>query len=554
MTTMTLLASCLLLAATTAPAERWSFVDDQGVLRWRDDNSEIALFGVNYYTPFTVDYQGIQALGLNHVTVINQDVSHFRRLGLDVIRLHVFDRQISDVEGNLIANEHLDLFDYLVATCKRQGLYTVLTPIAWWHYHFPDSGFSSLYTKPQMVLDPQARRAQATYLRQFMEHVNPYTKVAYKDEPAMVAIELINEPQYDSTTTIDQIRGYIDELAAAVREAGAKQPIFYNGWGGKEEAVGQSTIEGCTFGWYPTGLVSGGCLRDNFLPIVDDFPGMRLDCLRNKAKIVYEFDAADVPGHVMYPAMARAFRSGGAQIATQFQYDPMPLAAFNYGWQTHYLNLVYTPAKAISFAIAAEVFRSTPRLQRFPAYPHNTKVGPLRLSYELDLSEMVTERIFLYANNTDTNPPAPEKLERIAGVGSSPVVHYDGTGAYFLDRIADGIWRLELYPDAVWVDDPFAATSLQREVSRVIWAGRMMQIELPDLGADFSYRYTGPSDSPVGSATAGQMSVQPGVYVLAQKAWRAPIPSRATSMRRCRRTRTLPCGGNARTCGEPERR
>ena len=50
--------------------------------------------------------------------------------------------------------------------------------------------------------------------------------------------------------------------------------------------------------------------------------------------------------------MARAFRSGGAQIATQFQYDPLPLAYCNYGWQTHYLNLVFAPGKTISFAIA----------------------------------------------------------------------------------------------------------------------------------------------------------------------------------------------------------
>ena len=196
------------------------------MLRWRDDHTEIALFGVNYYTPFTVDYQGIQALGLDHETVIRQDVAHFQRLGLDTIRLHVFDRQISDQQGNLIANQHLDLFDYLVSVCKRQGIYTVLTPIAWWHYHFPDSGFSSLYTKPQMVLDPQARRAQVNYLQQFMNHVNPFTGNAYKDEPAIVAIELINEPQYDSDTTIEQIRNYIDALAAAVRSTGREAADF----------------------------------------------------------------------------------------------------------------------------------------------------------------------------------------------------------------------------------------------------------------------------------------------------------------------------------------
>ena len=171
----------------------------------------------------------------------------------------------------------------------------------------------------------------------------------------------------------------------------------------------------------------------------------------------------------MYPAMARAFRSGGAQIACQFQYDPTPLAAYNFGWQTHYLNLVYAPGKTLSFAIAAEVFRRTPRLARFGTYPANTTFGPFRIDFERDLSMLVSDDTFLYANDTDVRPPSPEKLRRIAGCGRSPLVEYRGTGAYFLDRLADGVWRLEVYPDAVWVGDPHAATTLKREVSRLIW-------------------------------------------------------------------------------------
>ena len=516
---MRVVAFALLLGAAVSlagPAERWSYVDGKGVLRWKDDGSEIALFGVNYYTPFTVDYEGIRKLGKDHRAAIARDVAHFQRMGLDAIRLHVFDRQISDKQGHLLANAHMDLFDELVAQCKRRGIYTVLTPIAWWPYHVTAKGFSSLYTKPQMVLDPQARRAQCTYLREFMEHVNPYTQRAYKDEPAVVAIELINEPIYSPDTTQAQITGYIDELAAAVRSAGAKQPIFYNGWQGREKAVAESTIEGCTFGWYPTGLVAGRCLWGNYLPRADDYPRMRLPCLAGKAKIVYEFDAADVPGRVMYPAMARAFRSGGAQIATQFQYDPVALAPYNYGWQTHYLNLVYAPGKAMSFAIAAEAFRRTPRLARFEPYPENSRFGPFRISHERDLSEMVTADAFLYSNDTDTRPPQPGRLTRIAGCGSSPVARYAGTGAYFLDRLQAGLWRLDVFPDAVWVADPHAGPSLSREVARVLWRSRGMTLRLPDLGDDFTATPLRGPAAPA-RARAGAVALTPGAYVLTRR-------------------------------------
>lgn len=46
-------------------------------------------------------------------------------------------------------------------------------------------------------------------------------------------------------------------------------------------------------------------------------------------------------------------------------------------------------------------------------------------------------------------------LKHIAGVGSSPVVQYEGTGIYFIDKVADNEWKLEVYPDIMNVDDPF---------------------------------------------------------------------------------------------------
>lgn len=223
-------------------------------------------------------------------------------------------------------------------------------------------------------------------------------------------------------------------------------------------------VEGATLGWYPSGLVAGRSLRRNFLPLVNQYggseawnPSMRTEARARKAKTVYELDVADVPGSYMYPAMARAFRSGGAQIATQFQYDPLPLAPFNQGWQTHYLNLVCTPQKAVSFLIAAEAFRRLPRLQDYGPYPASSRFGPFRVSNEEDLSEMVTDRELFHSHTTRTPPPAPEILERVIGCGSSPVVSYEGTAAYFLERLRPGAWRLEVYPDAVWVNDPHGA-------------------------------------------------------------------------------------------------
>src|SRR5438093_10906322 len=176
-------------------------------------------------------------------------------------------------------------------------------------------------------------------------------------------------------------------------------------------------------------------------------------------RIVYEFDSPDLRTGTMYPAMARTFRSVGAQMALMFSYDMLQTASRNLGWQTHYLNLAYTPRKAMSAVIAAEAMHRLPRMRSYGEYPANTRFGDFHISYADDLGELVAHDAFLYAGPTRSVPKDPAALQRIAGYGSSPTVSYEGEGIYFLDKVRPGLWRLEVYPDAVPVRDPFEPMS-----------------------------------------------------------------------------------------------
>ena len=131
------------------------------------------------------------------------------------------------------------------------------------------------------------------------------------------------------------------------------------------------------FQWYPTGLVANHTQQGNFLPNVDEYaiPFDTIAAYKNKVRMVYEFDAADVLAPIMYPAMARSFRKAGFQWATQFAYDPMATAGGNTEYQTHYLNLAYTPQKAISMMIAAKVFMSADEISMATTYPADTVFG-----------------------------------------------------------------------------------------------------------------------------------------------------------------------------------
>jgi len=500
------------------------YVDDQGVMRWRSNEKELALFGVNYSIPFAHGYRAINYVGADHEETIDSDVYHFARMGLDAYRIHVWDIEISDQNGNLVENDHLRLLDYLIMRLEERGIKIVLTTMRNSDNAYPESndvlgyGFSRKWQKYGNVAHhtPEAIAAQQRYVKGFLNHVNQYTGISYKDDPDILAFEINNEPHHKNN--VEEVRDYLDKMTSAMRETGLNKPIFYNMSHnfGVTEAFLAADIQGGTFQWYPTGLNAGFTQKGNFLPNVDSYPIPFSDepGFQNKGRLVYEFSSADVADSYLYPAMVRTFRQAGFQFITQFAYDALPLAYANSEYKTHHLNLAYTPSKGISFKIAGEVAHRVPLYQSYGGYPDNTRFGPFRISYEQNLAEMVTDQAFYYSNNTDSRPARLQDLEHLAGVGSSPLVTYEGTGAYFLDRLEAGVWRLEVMPDAIIVKDPFDDPNLDKTVSRIVWNLWPMNIELPDLGSGFKYRGINERNTLTGAADEKTIQVSPGVYIL----------------------------------------
>ena len=93
-------------------AARAVYIDGEGVVRWRDNRSEVALFGANYVLPTASDYRAAGYLHGDRKRMIDEDMAQFARMGWDGLRLTFWgDWEASDSAGNLIANDHLDLLD-----------------------------------------------------------------------------------------------------------------------------------------------------------------------------------------------------------------------------------------------------------------------------------------------------------------------------------------------------------------------------------------------------------------------------------------------------------
>lgn len=503
------------------------FVDSRGVMRRDDNDKEVSYYGTNYTLPFAHAYRAEGYLGKDRKEAIRRDVAHMARLGFNGFRLHLWDSELADEKGNLLENDHLDLLDFLINELEKRGIDIILTAQTNFGNGYPekdiDTGaFTYDFPKCGIHEDPEAKKIQENYLRQLVSHVNPYTGRSYSDDKGIIAIEINNEPCHETTPEV--VREYINRMVRALKSGGFNRPILYNVSHNDSVREGyyQAEIDGTTYQWYPSGLVAGHERKGNFLPAVSDYnipwknsmPGY--DRL---ARIVYEFDPGDILGSYLYPAIARTFRKEGFQWITQFAYDPTDLAPYNTEYQTHFLNLLYTPSKAISMLIAGEAARCLPRHSDFGSYPESNIFGPFSVNYEKDLSLMNTPDKLLYSNSTDAVPVTPDSIRHIAGVGSSQFVDYSGTGAYFLDKIKDDdVWRLEVLPDVTTILDPFEKTSLKKQVAALSFNNRPITLSIQDLTDNFVFKGINYGNTHEGRADSRTFTVYPGTYIIANDA------------------------------------
>ncbi len=505
-------------------------VNEAGVMIDSQTGEEQNFFGVNYSTPFAHSYRAIKELGLNHKQVIDEDVYHFARLNFNGFRIHVWDTEISDSLGNLLTNEHLDLFDYMIWKLQERNISIIITPLTFYDNAYPDGatetpGFANYISKEQAPLNKEFYPVIKNYLEQFLNHKNPYTGKTYVDDPMIIATEIINEPTHYGNE--NAITAFVNEMAEHVRSVGWEKPVFYNVAQNPDvaDAVLKAEVDGLSFQWYPAGLVGGETMVKNYAPHVNDYPisFSNRAGFSGKALMVYEFDAADTKNAYAYPMMARSFREAGFQWASQFAYDPTAIAPYNSDYPTHYLNLLYSPKRALSMMIAGEIFRSVPRNTTFSSYLTDTTFFDATLGVLSDRSIFNDGEKFIYSGSNDHNPKDPEAITQIAGRGSSVLITYEGTGAYFMDKVRDGVWRLEVNADVIELSDPFEKPNFKKQINRLEKNAHAISIHLPDLSEKFWVRSLIKDRTPI-KADKGSFIITPGVYVISNKKMPVDLP------------------------------
>ena len=483
-----------------------------GVLRFAD-NGEVNLWGVNFQPSLSWEYSArmeqfglftpLEADEMKRMTDASFD--QIQRLGCNVIRIHLCPGDFVDSKGMLVDRIWLDLLDYTLAQARKRGIYVSLTLInnlkggGKQAPAFNDS-FANKYPPVEWLVVPEVIQAGQQYTRALLNRINPYDQTQYKNNPAIVLIEPVNEPTYLTRQKLDQspsikkvyqdwllasdrkddmmnftvfryetTLSYINGMAGVIRAEGAKQPLIWNcEWPrniqNNEEiyqAIADSKVEAISFCLYPGQDDAGedywknpkNLSSTNYLPYLqnvsnkpDWFGWIRSPRFAAKAKVVYEYETFFNQSAYLYPAMAKEFRSLGAQVATQWTYS---LSGYEtYAGGSHVLNLEATPRKAASFMIAHEVFKALPRDVPYnTTTPDSDRFDGVHLSQPLDISAIARGNTLIHAGSIpDGFVTLPDDPRSIIGVGDSPFITYAGTGIHFLEQTSKKQYHLTILP------------------------------------------------------------------------------------------------------------
>lgn len=144
---------------------------------------------------------------------VDNTVQELRKNGYNMVRFHFLDQVLmagSTKEAEFNAH-NLQLFDYVVAKLKQNGIYIFLdlmtSPIGYHPYKLTYWGSAELPAKEHIKLkiyfDPEARRNWAEGVRKLLTHVNPYTGRTLAEDPVLALTLGYNEQAITFRQPID---------------------------------------------------------------------------------------------------------------------------------------------------------------------------------------------------------------------------------------------------------------------------------------------------------------------------------------------------------------
>ncbi len=212
--------------ADEKPAGKHGFLKTSGENFVFEDGTKVRFWGtdVNAAANFPEHAQSekiakrLAAVGINLVRTHQLDAEW------SCPNIFEYDRSIHKPDTRFFDPRSMEKFDYFLYCLKQEGIYIYLDFATYRRFKTGD-GVENAHLlrtlgRPFCLFNRKMIELQKEYIKDLLEHVNPYTGLAYKDDPFIALCDAISETDIMQTAylPLDKTEPYYSELQNAYKE------------------------------------------------------------------------------------------------------------------------------------------------------------------------------------------------------------------------------------------------------------------------------------------------------------------------------------------------
>ncbi len=204
------------------PAGKHGFLIVQGDHFVFEDGADARFWGTNFNSGACFPDHSYSEMVARRLARFGVNMVRFHQMDAEwaTPNLFTFNRPQPKNDTRSLDPKSLERLDYLIYCLKQAGIYTYLDTLTYRQFR-PLDGVEAVdqlpqAAKPYTYFDQRLIELQKEFNRDLWMHTNPYTQLAYKDDPAIALTEIVNESDpFTQKVTLEPYRTHLESLYRA---------------------------------------------------------------------------------------------------------------------------------------------------------------------------------------------------------------------------------------------------------------------------------------------------------------------------------------------------
>lgn len=211
------------------PAGKHGFLKVEGERFVFEDGTEARFWGTNFNSAQSFPSHDHSEKVAKRLAKTGVNIVRFHQMDAEWSTPNIFQFTKGENKPNTLAfdPESIDRLDYLIHCLKQEGIYIYMDLLTYRRFKTGDGVEAADKladaAKPYSTFNRRLIELQKKFNYDLWTHINPYSKLAYKDDPAIVLVEVTNEN--DLFTQRVTLEPYRTELEGLYREWAAGKKI-----------------------------------------------------------------------------------------------------------------------------------------------------------------------------------------------------------------------------------------------------------------------------------------------------------------------------------------